>query len=305
MGHRRPPRRVARIGDHAAMPLTLQCFDDVEAFLAATGSFLEAREAEHNLIFGICSWLRANPSRIEGTPDFFAVADAMGDVVAASLRMPPEAPVLSMTDDLEAVDMLADAYGADVPGVLGAPDAARRFAARWTDRTGGRTRVAMAERIFRLSRVIPPRPTTGRWRLIGRSDVDLVAQWLIDFVVEATTEDPPAAEDARAAIGRWVQREGTFAYVWEDGGLIVSLAAARGETPNGIRIGPVYTPPEHRGRGYASAVTAAASQDQLARGRRFCFLFTDLSNPTSNKIYQSIGYEPVCDVDMYAFETDA
>jgi predicted GNAT family acetyltransferase len=85
----------------------------------------------------------------------------------------------------------------------------------------------------------------------------------------------------------------------------VSLAAARGETPNGIRIGPVYTPPEHRGHGYASAVTAAASQDQLDRGRHFVFLFTDLSNPTSNKIYQAIGYERVCDVDMYRFETDA
>jgi predicted GNAT family acetyltransferase len=67
----------------------------------------------------------------------------------------------------------------------------------------------------------------------------------------------------------------------------------------------VYTPPQHRGRGYASALTAAASQDQLDRGHRYCFLFTDLSNPTSNKIYQSIGYEPVCDVDMYRFEADA
>lgn len=296
---------MPEIGDHAAMPLRFQRFDDVEAFLAATSSFLEAREAEHNLIFGLCSWLRANPSRIEGTPDFFAAEDESGHIVAASLRTPPHNPVLSMTEDLEAVDMLADAYGADVPGVLGAPDASRRFAARWTDRTGGRTRVAMAERIFRLSRVIHPRPTTGTWRLIEGPDVDLVTQWLIDFVVEATPEEPPSPEDARAAIGRWVRREGTFAYVWEDGGEIVSLAAARGETPNGIRIGPVYTPPEHRGHGYASAVTAAASQDQLDRGRRFCFLFTDLSNPTSNKIYRAIGYEPVCDVDMYLFESDA
>ena len=79
----------------------------------------------------------------------------------------------------------------------------------------------------------------------------------------------------------------------------------RGATPNGIRIGPVYTPPDRRGHGYASALTAGASQDQLDRGRRFVFLFTDLANPTSNKIYQAIGYEPVCDVDAYLFGADA
>lgn len=81
----------------------------------------------------------------------------------------------------------------------------------------------------------------------------------------------------------------------------MSIAASAGPTPNGIRIGPVYTPPEHRGRGYASAVTAAASQTELGMGRRFIFLFTDLSNPTSNKIYQQIGFEPVIDVDQLQF----
>jgi predicted GNAT family acetyltransferase len=79
------------------------------------------------------------------------------------------------------------------------------------------------------------------------------------------------------------------------------MVGAGGETPNGIRIGPVYTPPQRRSRGYATSLTAAASADQLGRGRRFVFLFTDLANPTSNKIYQAIGYRPVCDVDMYRF----
>jgi predicted GNAT family acetyltransferase len=66
-----------------------------------------------------------------------------------------------------------------------------------------------------------------------------------------------------------------------------------------VRIGPVYTPPEARNRGYASALVAAISQAQLDAGRRFCFLFTDLANPTANHIYQAIGYEPVRDVDMW------
>ncbi len=99
-----------------------------------------------------------------------------------------------------------------------------------------------------------------------------------------------------------IRRIGRTMYLWENRDRVVSMAGASGETPNGIRIGPVYTPPELRGRGYASALTAAVSQHQLDSGRRFCFLFTDLANPTSNKIYRAIGYEPVTDVDQYAFE---
>ena len=287
------------------MALTLRRFDDVEAFLAATGAFLGAREAEHNLIFGICSWLRRNPETVDQTPAFMAVTTTDDRIVAVSIRTPPNNPVLSMVDDLDAVDLLADAYGGDVPGVLGSREAAARFAAHWERRTGGRAAVEVAERTYRLERVIPARPTSGTWRLVEPGDEEPIARWIIDFVSEATPEVPPSPEDARLAAERWVRRDGTLAYVWVDDGHLVSLAAARGETPNGIRIGPVYTPPEHRGRGYASAVTAAASQDQLDRGRRYCFLFTDLSNPTSNKIYQAIGHEPVCDVDMYRFDTDA
>jgi predicted GNAT family acetyltransferase len=90
------------------------------------------------------------------------------------------------------------------------------------------------------------------------------------------------------------------AYLWEDGEP-VSLAGCGSPTPNGIRVGPVYTPPARRGRGYASALTAQLTSLLLSSGHRFCFLFTDLANPTSNRIYQRIGYEPVSDVDEYRF----
>jgi hypothetical protein len=83
----------------------------------------------------------------------------------------------------------------------------------------------------------------------------------------------------------------------------VSLVGWGGATPNGVRVGPVYTPPDLRRRGYATALTAAVSADLLAAGKRFCFLYTDLANPTSNRIYMSIGYEPVCDSVDYVFES--
>lgn len=89
--------------------------------------------------------------------------------------------------------------------------------------------------------------------------------------------------------------------MWEDREA-VSLCGVGGLTPNGIRIGPVYTPPSAGRRGYASALVAEASQLQLDAGRRFCFLHTDLANPTANHIYQAIRYEPVRDVDEYRFE---
>ena len=287
------------------MALTVHAFDDVDTFLAATGDFLAAREAEHNLIFGISSWVRDHPELVTEAPTFHAVNDASGGVVLASLRTPPHNQVLSMADEVEAVDLLVDALRTDLPGVLAEKRAAARFAERWSRRTGRRARVQTAERIFRLTRVIPPAaPPSGSWRFLEPRDRELIARWVVAFSAEALPEEPPIP-DPDAVAQRWVEGVGRIGYVWEDDGEIVSMVGAAGPTPNGIRIGPVYTPPERRGRGYASALTAAASEDQLDRGRRFVFLFTDLANPTSNKIYRAIGYEPVCDVDMYRFEADA
>jgi predicted GNAT family acetyltransferase len=288
------------------MAYTVRHESSVDEFLAVAGSFLEAREAENNLLFGIASAIRATPEVFADDPPRFAtVTEAAGRVVAATLRTPPHNQVLSSIDDLAAVDALVDAFREEsLPGVLGPTEAAARFAAGWTDATGQAAGIEVAERIFRLERVIPPhRPASGAWRMAEPRDRDVIARWMVEFVQEATQEDPPP--DPAAAADRWIARRGRAPYVWEDGDAVVSWVGASGETPHGIRIGPVYTPPSLRNRGYASSLTAAASADQLATGRRFCFLFTDLANPTSNKIYQAIGYEPVCDVDQYRFRPDA
>jgi predicted GNAT family acetyltransferase len=116
---------------------------------------------------------------------------------------------------------------------------------------------------------------------------------------EALGEDDPAEADD--LVDRWMAGRGRTLHLWEDGE-VVSLAGVGSLTPNGIRIGPVYTPPEARNRGYASSLVAAVSQAELDAGRRFCFLFTDQANPVSNHIYQAIGYRPVRDVEAYRFE---
>ncbi len=286
------------------MPLTVHHHATVDEFLAAAGAFLEEREAENNLLFGISTAIRVTPELFADDPPRFAtVTDAEGIVVAASLRTPPHNQVLAWTDELAAIDALADDLRhEDLPGVLGPTAAAARFAARWCDAAGRAFHVAVAERVFRLERVVrPARPARGGWRMAEPRDRDLIARWVVDFSTEALPEAYPIP-DPLAVADRWIARIGRLAYLWQDGDDVVSMVGVSGETPNGIRIGPVYTPPQWRSRGYASALTAAASADQLAHGRRFCFLFTDLANPTSNRIYQAIGYEAICDMDEYRFE---
>jgi predicted GNAT family acetyltransferase len=128
----------------------------------------------------------------------------------------------------------------------------------------------------------------------------LLAAWSQAFEEEAHTA-PPGPTDHDAVADRWIRGIGRTAWLWIDEGRPVSLTGVGGLTPHGIRVGPVYTPPELRGRGYASNLVAEASQLQLDGGRQFVFLFTDLANPTANRIYRSIGYEPVIDIDEYAF----
>ena len=81
------------------------------------------------------------------------------------------------------------------------------------------------------------------------------------------------------------------------------MTAFGGATANGIKVSPVYTPPEYRGKGYATSCVAAVSQHLLNTGYKYCFLFTDVANPTSNHIYQKIGYQPVCEISDYSFKS--
>jgi predicted GNAT family acetyltransferase len=175
-----------------------------------------------------------------------------------------------------------------------------RFAATWTRLTGTRATPAVEERVFELREVIHPRYSPGRMRHATPDELELVAQWYVDFVDEALTGvEARDADGARRRAERGIAAQ--TIYVWDDGGP-VSLAGVARPTPHGITIGPVYTPPQRRGRGYASSLVAALSQRMLDEGRAFVTLFTDLANPTSNHIYQAIGYRPVCDYTLYRFD---
>ena len=273
----------------------------VAAFLDLAGNFLAEREAEHNLIFGILSNYEADPSQYLDAPYLATVLH--GDkVVGAAIRTPPWRIVLSEMHHPGAVHRLVeDLAGVALPGVVGPADAAGHFVEAWAEAGHpGQPRLARHERSFRLRRVTPPRPTTGAMVRAQPEHRALLAKWTRDFHDEALTNSPKQDYDAMA--DRWIRGLGRTAYVWVDDGRTVSMTGAGGLTPNGIRVGPVYTPPGERNRGYASNLVADVSQLLLDSGRSFVFLFTDLANPTSNKIYQAIGYEPVGDVDEWEFD---
>ena len=121
------------------------------------------------------------------------------------------------------------------------------------------------------------------------------------FGVEVLEENDPGRTEARAMVEHRLGGDDGGFLLWEDGGEIVSVSGWGGPTPNGIRVGPVYTPPEARGRGYATALVAELSQTLLDGGRTFVFLYTDLANPTSNAIYERIGYVRVAESAMVEF----
>jgi predicted GNAT family acetyltransferase len=181
---------------------------------------------------------------------------------------------------------------------------AELFSRVWAELTGDRVERRLAERIYRLSTLIPPRGVSGRGRQIERKDVELLAQWSVDFEAEALEEGRTVEEGRKDIEGRLAsdpRERGMF--VWEDGGQVVCMAGYGGPTANSLRIAPVYTPPEFRRRGYAAACTAAACEWILGRaGKQFVTLFADLANTTSNGVYQRIGFEAVCDAEMWRFD---
>lgn len=233
-------------------------------------------------------------------PDGALVAAVRGEaVVATAVWSASWDVVLSEIDDPAAAAALAGALATeDLRGVHGPIERVEAFARAWAAKRGMACRQAMHQRIYALERVRPPVGVPGRLRRAIRADRTTLVEWTTAFDREAMGSS--VARDHEVLADELIASERRLGYVWEDGAP-VSMLQATGATPHGIRIGAVYTPPERRGRGYASACVAAASQAQLDAGRRWCFLFTDVTNPTSNRIYQAIGYEPVRDVAVWRF----
>lgn len=250
-------------------------------------------EAENNLILGIAAQLARSGG---GNPNaYLATIEHDGEVTGCAFRTPPYKLGVTRMPLGAARALAADALDAfeDTPSVLGPEAVASAIAAELAEARGRSAGPGMRQRIYELRTVVPPvQPAPGRLRLARPSDAQLFAQWLDAFATE-TGHGP-------GDVGNYTQAHiaSKTLFLWDDDGPKTSAVWA-GSTPHGVRIGFVYTPPEFRGRGYASMCVAVASQRALDSGYDFCCLYTDLGNPTSNDIYQKIGYTPVCDVVDY------
>lgn len=262
--------------------------ETVAAFDAAAGPLYDADPARHTLAHTVLDRLRDHPGRAE-----LLLTVARGGRTVGALLQEAGRPVVASALPPGYATAAADRAPGVLPAVNGPVPEVEAFAAAYTARTGLRSEVAMRMRLFRLVTLTPPAGVPGCARVAGMRDVDLIARWQTDFIAEAVRAlDPPS--DPRPGIVESIER-GAGHLLWEIDGRPVAYATARRPMGPMSRVGPVYTPPELRGHGYGSAVTAAASAWAREAGAREVVLFTDLSNPVSNAIYPRIGYRPVLD----------
>jgi GNAT superfamily N-acetyltransferase len=291
---------------------------DVATFLAVAGEYLRSERVKNTVMLSVTESIRENPGLYpgggdadpDGSPLFGWWArdqDGGGIDTGAALELggafmqtPPFPVVLSAVPATVAAELAARTLaGRPLSGVNAYQEAAMAFGAAWQESTGGQVDVHSRLRLYRLERLHwPDPPDDGAARTAGEADAALLTDWFTAFVHEANGRDLTAAAAAAEVQDRL--GHGGIA-VWAAGGEPVSFAAVSRLVAGMARVGPVYTPPQLRGRGYGTAVTAAVSQQALRAGAEDVLLYTDLANPVSNSIYQRIGYRPVEDRVVLAF----
>jgi predicted GNAT family acetyltransferase len=270
---------------------------DPEAFLAAAGGFLHAAPAANSVVLTRVEAMRAGTAHGDELLGWWRPEG--GDVAGVAMHTPPY-PVFVTAMPAAAVAGLADALAAlDRPlaGVNGDARAAEAFGAAWTARTGARARVHRRMRLHRLEELVAPDPLPpGEAVVAGPAHRDVVLRWYAAFGAEI--DEPPS--DVRPHVEDRLAYGGVTLWVVE--GEPVSLAGVTRRVAGAARIAPVYTPPGHRGHGYGAAATAAVSRAALRDGAEELLLYTDLANPTSNRLYARLGYRPVEDSVSLLFD---
>jgi predicted GNAT family acetyltransferase len=276
--------------------MKVRFFDNAEDMLKRADAFLLRREAENNLLLGITGRMK----RLNEEPNLLCVVEEGGEAVMAAAQAKKWNAVVTRGSaraiDLMVHEILAKPQAAEVPGVTGPAETAAAFANAWRATTGVSFTQHTWLRIYETRDLIPPRPVPGAMSPATRDDLDLITDWMIEFSKQLGDQNPVHRDEVQERFNA-----GHY-FLWRDRGAVVSIAGWAGPTPSGVRINSVYTPPQFRNHGYASANVAALTQHLLDGDRKLVFLFTDLKNPTSNSIYQTIGFRPVCDFNDYRFK---
>jgi len=280
----------------------------IEDFRDTVVPALSARPAENNQLLAVFDRLLTEGPHAFGERDPELLVRQGYRHVAALLRTPPYAYILGGSPDdagvSALVDVLLDPGNRHDGREINVPEACERsLTEAWAQRTGRTPRVLQRMRLYRLERPLGPDPRPpGHAKLAEHADVPAVARFLQEFWTSIDHARPLDTTMTARRIAAARVAEGTF-WLWlDEAGEPVSLAGTTPVVAGTGRVGPVYTPPHLRGRGYAGAVTSAAGQALLERGAGEVLLFTDLTNPTSNALYQRIGYRPVGDRVLIGLE---
>jgi predicted GNAT family acetyltransferase len=274
----------------------------LDDYIATAGEFLRSRPVHNTIQLTALESLRARGASVFGdvAPLFGWWRSAAAEVTAAVLHTPPY-PVLLTGLPEHSAGALAEALvasGRQLPGVNAQQGDAVAFAAAWSRLTGAAWKEFRRFRLFRLEQLRVPAPLPrGAARVAAAADRDLLESWTDAFTKELADLSGPSrgSVDDRLSYGGLT--------LWEADSAAVSLAGYNRPAAGVVRVGPVYTPPDHRGHGYGGAVTAAVSQAALDAGASHVVLFTDLANPASNALYQRLGYRPVEERVVFRFES--
>ena len=268
----------------------VQAHRRLASFLSTAKPFLDQEEVLNHLILGIAN--RLNPENdIPEDSHLLSISDGRGKVVFAAVQSPGREMIVSGAKSAveSFLDFLKD-NAIKIKGVEGTKALTDAIARHWENAFSGTTKVSLEHLIYALYEVLPVSLSEGKMRLAVAEDRKILEQWAYDFQIDAFGEGRGSREEANNRIRDKLEKQELF--VWETN-QIVSMASFARPGDQGVAINYVFTPKAFRKKGYARSLVAALSQEMLDRGFRFCTLFTDTHNSTTNKIYREIGYEPM------------
>ncbi len=270
--------------------------------ISLSDAYLEQNESENNLPLGLAYRLSEDPHYYGPKSPLLLSILEQGRVIGVAVMTPPKGIVLSRIDTriqdaiLHLVRYLHE-INMQIPGVVGPVVEAQTFSDYWVDSTLGISASATRRmRVFEARSVANLPLSPGKLRAACIDDHPLMARWIAALSEEIG--EPTSFDSAKSRAEKLIKDQQL--YIW-DHGESVSIAGVSRPTRNGATIGVVYTPPEHRNRGYATSCVLVLTKELLTDRYSFCSLYTDLSNPTSNSIYCKIGYVPIGDALAFNF----